>query len=146
MVEKYNYSVDISIARSKKSIYSFLFLRGLSPFKWEFVKYKVVFRKIGFFKNSGARKRFVKALLTTNSFPQQCNFCKKSYKEILQHQLCECKYLELQRQILKTEVLLYGGQTTKEISTENLKEFISCIIHNKHLVRCFTNFLQLVDF
>ena len=146
MVVKYNYSNDISIARGTSSAYSFLFLQNTSPFKWVFDKYKLIFRTIGFFKNSDARKRFVKALLTTNPYPQQCSFCKGLFKEKLQHQLCHCTHLQLQRQILTTELSLYRGHKREEIRLNNLNEFFSNILNDKCYVRCFTNFLQLVDF
>ena len=146
LVVKRNYSIDISTARGTKSVYAFLFLRNQSPLKWIFEKYKIAFRKAGFFKNSDARKRFVKALLTTNPFPQKCNFCNSLCEELLQHQINECKNLELQRQILSMEIFLNRPNESTDIYLENLNEFFSCIIHDKRLVKCFTNFLQLVDY
>ena len=138
--------MDILTARGTKSVYAFLFLRNQSPFKWVFDKYKIIFRKIGFFKNSDARKRFVKALLTTNPFPQKCNFCNSLCEERLQHQLSECKNLKLQRQILSMELFLNRPNASTDICFGNLNEFFSFIIHDKRLVKCFTNFLQFVNF
>ena len=120
IVVKYNYSMDISKARATSSAYAFLFLRNPSPFKWVFDKYKHFFKALGLFENSDARERFVKALLTTNPYPQQCSFCKSLFKEKLQHQLRDCKYLQLERMILTTELSLYRGHETKKISLNDL--------------------------
>ena len=58
IVVKRNYSIDITIARGKNCVYSYLFIRDTSPFKWVFEKYKFIFKRIGFFQNFDARKRF----------------------------------------------------------------------------------------
>jgi len=148
VVIHHNLSIDLQTAKSKSSVYSFLFLGSLSPYIGDFKKYTInkLFKNSGLFISANARKRFVKALLTTNPFPQLCKFCQEHFRELLHHQLCGCRKLKHQRQTLQMELRLYTKFGMQPITTLELKEIISLVIHDKLLLRCFTNFLQAVDF
>ena len=148
VVTRHNLAIDIQKAKSKESAYSFLFLEEISPFQRDLKKYRMtkLFQKVGFFETADARKRFVKALLTTNPFPQLCKFCKTHVEKLLQHQLCECQNLNHKRQIFHMELNLYTKHGRQPIQKNNLNQLLSSIILEKPLLRCFTNFLQALEF
>ena len=85
IVIHHNLSIDLQAAKGKSSVYSFLFLRSLSPYNGDFKKYTIskLFKNRGLFISADARKRFVKALLTTNPFPQLCKFCQEHFRECM---------------------------------------------------------------
>ena len=143
-----NLSIDLETARSHDSTYTSLFLNRFSPYKSDFKKYRrcKMFQKIGLFESADSRKRFVKALLTTNPFPEFCKFCKGYYSKLLQHQLIECQELKHRRQILKLELNFFRENKAEPISINDISQIITSVISNKCLLRCFTNFLQAIDY
>ena len=144
----HNLSMDVQIAKDKSSAYSFLFLKSLSPHNRNLKKYRIgeIFQNKGLFESTDARKRFVKALLTTNPFPQQCKSCNGEFREILQHQLRDCQNLKRHRVTFQEELLFYTKYGTRPILTLELNHVLGSVIQDKLFLRCFTNFLQAVDF
>ena len=135
-------------AKTKDCAYSFLFLGNRSPYGRAFKKYRLcrLFQKVGFFESADARKRFVKALLTTNPFPQLCKFCKSHVGKLLKHQLFECQGLKHEHHTLHAKLLLYSKNDRQPIQKDTLNQLLSSIIHDKCLLRYFTHFLQASDF
>ena len=143
-----NLSIDLEEARSIDSAYSCLFLNSFSPYKSDFKKYRTckMFQKVGLFESADGRKRFIKAILTTNPFSEFCKFCKGYFSKLLQHQLTECQELKHQRRILELELNLFRNIEAEPIPITDISHVISSVIPKKCLLRCFTNFLQAIDF
>ena len=143
-----NLAIDLQTAKGKSSAYSSLFLKGIFSEENDFKKYRLgkLFQNIGLFASADARKRFVKALLTTNPFPQLCKFCQGHFRELLQHQLRDCQDLRNHRRILQMEFILYTKHGVQPIINWELQNMLSSVIQDKLLLRCFTNFLLAVDF
>ena len=105
-----------------------------------------MFQKIGFFASADARKRFVKALLTTNSFSKPCKFCGEHFNKLLQHQLNDCQNLKNEQLILELELNLYQEIGKQPIPMVDLHNVLRSVILNKCQLLCFTKFLQAVDY
>ena len=132
------YEKDMQIARNKKCLFSSLNTLVGELATHHYMLYKP-FRKAGLFSDSSSRNKFIKALLNTNSYLQQCKMCSLNYYNLLLHQLTACPKLTCERNTLRKMLILYGTNPNPQLT--NLTLLVSETLVNKNILRAFTDFL-----
>ena len=131
---------DINTARNKDCIFSNMFLNKDEVQKQKYTLF-TTFRRIGTFSTASSRAKFIKAILNTNSYLQECKLCSLKFYNILLQQLTTCPKLKTQRNTLKQNFILYGTGSIPKL--ENPTSVISYAMTKKILIKAFTDFLEV---
>ena len=138
-VTAHYFNKDINTARNKTCIFSTLFLNNQVA-KEKKYKLTKTFQRNGQFSTASSRVKFVKAILNTNSYLQECKQCSLKFYDILLHQLTTCPKLTKQRLTLKQNFILYGTEPIPKL--DNPTSVISYALSKKILLKAFTDFLE----
>ena len=97
------------------------------------------FRGADIFSDSSSRTKYIRALLNTNSYLQQCEMCSLNYYNLLLHQLTAFPKLTSERNTLRKKLILYGTNPNAQLMYLTL--LLSQSLMNKNVLRAFTDFL-----
>ena len=137
-VTKHYYERDMQIARNKNCLFSTLLFTDTQETKNKPYMLINLLRNSGTFSDTLTRTKYIKALLNSNSYLQECKLCELKYYNLLYHHLTACPKLANQRNILRNKFILYGSSNP---NLANPATLISQTLTNKNLLRAFTHFL-----
>ena len=98
-VTRYYLCRDLSTAETKDCLFTTLYLSNRKSYSDRYFLANP-FTSIGIFVNSSSRLKFIKVLLSTNKYLQNCRFCSMPFYNLLHHQLSACPYLASTRKTL----------------------------------------------
>ena len=142
-VTAYHLNKDLTLARSKDNLFTTLYLQNNTTYKNRYFLAKP-FTSSGTFHNSSARLKFIKVLLSTNSYLKSCSFCSMTFYNLLMHQLSACPHLTSARATLRNNLLFYGCPFDPH--PFNVKRLMICALQDKNLLKAFTDFLEEVKY
>ena len=141
-VTTHYFNRDTEIPRGKNFLFTNLYLSCEITEK----RYILVnpFQRGGQFSNSSTRASFIKALLNTNSYLQECKRCSLKFYNLLLHQLTTCPNLIEQRTTLRNKIIFYG--TVSNPNLENLQLLMELSLNNTNLFNALTEFLETSEY